>query len=438
MDLLKNNKADIPEIELLKMVLNNISASILVVKKTRKIIYANPAAERLFERRQLIGSTFNYPISTERIQELVLTLPNDRKKIVRMNAEKGFLGNEEVFVITLVDVTGERMELKQLTKVKERLDLALEGTEAGIWDFDLKENEIFVDERLAVLFGWDSAGTLNGNAIGKFFAFVHPEDAKRIKEMLENHLKGLSDKYEVEARLHTKSGEWKWAFISGKVVEWDENSKPIRMVGTVRDITENKKVHFELQETLRGAIRVLGKIVEKKDPYTAGHQHRVSILASEIAKELNLPEDKVTAVAMAGLVHDIGKISIPSEILVKPGSLTPVEWQMIKSRPEAGYEILKEIKFPWPIADIVFQHHERMDGSGYPLGLKNDKILLEARIIAVADVVEAMSSHRPYRPALGIDNALEEINKNAGKLYDPDVVQACLKIFKEGFDFNRK
>ncbi len=368
----------------------------------------------------------------------MLTLPNDRKKIVRMNAEKGFLGNEEVFVITLVDVTGERMELKQLTKVKERLDLALEGTEAGIWDFDLKENEIFVDERLSVLFGWDSAGTLNGNAIGKFFAFVHPEDAKRIKEMLENHLKGLSDKYEVEARLHTKSGEWKWAFISGKVVEWDENSKPIRMVGTVRDITENKKVHFELQETLRGAIRVLGKIVEKKDPYTAGHQHRVSILASEIAKELNLPEDKVTAVAMAGLVHDIGKISIPSEILVKPGSLTPVEWQMIKSRPEAGYEILKEIKFPWPIADIVFQHHERMDGSGYPLGLKNDKILLEARIIAVADVVEAMSSHRPYRPALGIDNALEEINKNAGKLYDPDVVQACLKIFKEGFDFNRK
>jgi len=182
--LLKNNKADIPEIELLKMVLNNISASILVVKKTRKIIYTNPAAERLFERRQLIGSTFNYPISTERIQELVLTLPNDRKKIVRMNAEKGFLGNEEVFVITLVDVTGERMELKQLTKVKERLDLALEGTEAGIWDFDLKENEIFVDERLAVLFGWDSAGTLNGNAIGKFFAFVHPEDAKRIKEML--------------------------------------------------------------------------------------------------------------------------------------------------------------------------------------------------------------------------------------------------------------
>ncbi|ACR79836.1 HD domain-containing phosphohydrolase [Kosmotoga olearia] len=410
----------------------------ILPKKTRKIIYANPAAERLFEGRKLIDSTFDYAISNERIQEFVLNLPNNRKKIVQMNAEKVFLGNEEAFVITLVNVTKEKMELKQLTKIKERLDLALEGTEAGIWDLDLKTNEVFLDERFAVLFGWDNAGTISGSAIGKFFAIVHPEDVRRTKEMLENHLKGLSDKYEVEARLYTKSGEWKWAFISGKVVEWDENGKPVRMVGTVRDITENKKVHFELQETLRGAIRVLGKIVEKKDPYTAGHQHRVSILANKIAKELNLPEDRVTAVAMAGLVHDIGKISIPSEILVKPGSLTPIEWQIIKSHPEAGYEILKEIKFPWPIADIVLQHHERMDGSGYPKGLKNGEILLEARILAVADVVEAMSSHRPYRPALGIDNALEEIDKNAGKLYDPDVVQACLKIFKEGFSFNRK
>lgn len=434
--MFESKEKGIPEIELFKTILNNTNASILVVKRTHRIIYANPAAERLFDKFKLIDSTFDYPISTTRTQELGIELPNERKKIVQMSAKKVILDNEEVFVITLIDVTEGRRELKKLAKIKERLDLALEGAEAGIWDLNLKKNEVFLDERLAIIFGWNGGGAINSDALKRFFSVVHPEDIERTKKALEDHLKGLSDKYEVETRLRTGLGEWKWSFISGKIVEWDKNANPVRMVGTVRDITENKKVHLELQETLQGTIRVLGKVVEKKDPYTAGHQHRVSVLAGEIARELNLPEDRVTAVVMAGLVHDIGKISIPSEILVKPGALTLLEWEIIKSHPEEGYEILKEIKFPWPIADIVLQHHERMDGSGYPKGLKNGEILLEARILAVADVVEAMSSHRPYRPALGIDKALEEISKKAGKLYDQDVVQACMQIFRKGFDLD--
>ena len=205
-----------------------------------------------------------------------------------------------------------------------------------------------------------------------------------------------------------------------------------------RDITERKRAEEKLKEsyqklgkTTDDIISTLAKIVETRDPYTAGHQQRVSLLASAIAKEIGLPEDKVKGVKIASLIHDIGKINIPSEILSKPGKLTEEEFNLIKGHPKVGYDILKLIDFPWPIAEIVLQHHENIKGSGYPGGLKDDEIFLEAKIICVADVVEAMSSHRPYRPALGIDKALEEISQNKGILYDPEVVDICLKLFKE-------
>ena len=171
--------------------------------------------------------------------------------------------------------------------------------------------------------------------------------------------------------------------------------------------------------------------MESRDPYTAGHQERVAELAVAIAKEMGLPERRIMGLRMAGFLHDLGKIAIPVEILKKPIPLNKLEFDLIKTHPEVAYEVLKEIDFPWPIAEIVYQHHERIDGSGYPRGLKDDEILLEARILAVADVVEAMSSHRPYRPAYTIEEALEEIVRNKGKLYDPEVVDACVKLFKE-------
>jgi putative nucleotidyltransferase with HDIG domain len=205
-----------------------------------------------------------------------------------------------------------------------------------------------------------------------------------------------------------------------------------------RDITERKwaeeklkQSYRKLKKTIDNTINIIAKIVETRDPYTAGHQQRVSLLATAIAKEIGIPEDKVEGIKVASLIHDIGKINIPAEILSKPGKLTEEEFNLIKSHPKIGCDILKLIDFSWPVAEIILQHHENINGSGYPRGLKDDEILFEAKIICVADVVEAMSSHRPYRPALGIDKALEEISKNRGILYDPEAVDVCIKLFRE-------
>lgn len=214
----------------------------------------------------------------------------------------------------------------------------------------------------------------------------------------------------------------------------------------VRDVTERKEAEEEaqdalrkLREALRGIIQVIALTVETKDPYTAGHQRRVADLAHAIAREMGLSNDQVNGIAAAGFIHDIGKISVPSEILAKPGRISETELALVKNHPQIGYDILKTIEFPWPIAQTVLQHHERMNGSGYPSGLSGDGILLEARILAVADVVEAMASHRPYRAALGVSEALEEILGNKGTLYDPDVVDACVRLLTEkDFDFDQE
>jgi putative nucleotidyltransferase with HDIG domain len=188
----------------------------------------------------------------------------------------------------------------------------------------------------------------------------------------------------------------------------------------------------KLLQTLEGIIKVLTQTVESRDLYTAGHQMRVAEFACALAQELGCPVDQIKGILMAGTIHDLGKISVPAEILSKPTRLNDIELKLIKTHPQVGYDILKDIEFPWPVAEIIYQHHERMDGTGYPRGLKGEEILIEARILAVADVVEAMASHRPYRSALGIDAALEEISKNKGKLYDPVVADACLEVFRKG------
>jgi putative two-component system response regulator len=199
----------------------------------------------------------------------------------------------------------------------------------------------------------------------------------------------------------------------------------------------------ELQTALRKwgkatqtIVEAIALAVDARDPYTAGHQRNVARIACAIAEKLDFPMERVDGVRMAGLIHDLGKISIPQEILTKPTKLSDTEFSMIKEHPKSAYQILKDIEFQWPIAEMILQHHERMDGSGYPMGLSGDDILLEARILAVADVVEAMASHRPYRPALGLEKALDEILKNRGKFYDARSVDACLSLFKEdGFNF---
>jgi PAS domain S-box-containing protein len=201
-----------------------------------------------------------------------------------------------------------------------------------------------------------------------------------------------------------------------------------------RDRSAYEHVHHAeiLQKSLEQSIRAIADTVDARDPYTAGHQRRVGELAVAIAREMGLPEQKIHGIHLAATVHDLGKIHIPAEILTKPGKLSDIEFMLIKTHAQAGYDILKDVEFPWPIADIVRQHHERLDGSGYPQGLKDGQILLGSRIMAVADVVETMSSHRPYRASLGIDLALKEIERGRGSAYDPAVADACLKLFREG------
>jgi PAS domain S-box-containing protein len=218
----------------------------------------------------------------------------------------------------------------------------------------------------------------------------------------------------------------------------DEDRKPVGIISVSRDITERKLAEVKLQQTLErlkravgATIRVMVAAIEARDPYTAGHQIRSADLARAIATEMGLPQDKIEGIRIAGSIHDIGKLSVPAEILAKPSKLTDLEFSLIKEHSQIGYEILKDVESPWPLAQIVHQHHERMNGTGYPRKLKEDEILIEARILSVADVVEAMASHRPYRPTLGIEAALEEIAKNKGILYDAAVSAACLRLFRE-------
>mgnify|MGYP001390437038 CR=1 FL=1 len=207
-------------------------------------------------------------------------------------------------------------------------------------------------------------------------------------------------------------------------------------IESVRDITGHIKLeedlvrsHSKLETIFTGTVKALAVMTEKRDQYTAGHQQRVASLAVAIAREMGLPDKTIEDINIAATLHDIGKLYVPLDILSQTGKLTDIEYMFIKTHPAAGFDILKSIPFDAPIAEIIMQHHERMDGSGYPRGLSGDEILIEARIIAVADVVEAMVSHRPYRPAMGIGQALEEIGANAGKLYDATVVEACVGLF---------
>ena len=242
----------------------------------------------------------------------------------------------------------------------------------------------------------------------------------------------LSIKWQAEKKLLTLHADLE-NLVEKRTAELVKSNNLLKI-----EIENRKHVQKKLQqsfETIKKAmhstIQAISMTVEKRDPYTSGHQQRVADLAKAIARELELPQDQIESIYMAAAIHDIGKIALPAEILVKPIQLSDIEISLIQAHAQAGYDILKGIEFPWPIADIVLQHHERMDGSGYPHGLAGDKILFEARIIGVADVVETMASHRPYRPSVGMDKALEEINGNSGTLYDSRAVEACLKLFND-------
>jgi PAS domain S-box-containing protein len=277
------------------------------------------------------------------------------------------------------------------------------------------------------------------------------------KDVYETGPKELADKYaEMDQELFERPGsqmyEWQVQAADGSKKEvifhkasfLDADGKVGGLIGVILDITERKRAeenlaasYEKLNRTLSGTVLALSATVETRDPYTAGHQRRVALLVDAISLETGFSQEQCAGMQVLGLLHDIGKIVVPAEILSKPGKLSEIEFNLIKAHVQAGYDILKDIELPWPIAQAVLQHHERMDGSGYPQGLTAPDIVLEARILAVADVVKAMASHRPYRAALGIDQALEEISHNRGILYDPEVVDVCVKLFNgKSFQFD--
>ncbi|MFO0753787.1 MAG: HD domain-containing phosphohydrolase [Thermodesulfovibrionales bacterium] len=290
-----------------------------------------------------------------------------------------------------------------------------------------------VDEDLNILYlNKAMARKVGSDAVGKKCYLVYRDDSSQCPRCpMRNHLKMVgSNVVETERVLGGRCFK-----ITHRSIRFQDRRAILEIFEDITEIKEAEKClkqSFErLQRTLEGTVSALAATVETRDPYTAGHQQRVALLAGAVAKEAGLSPHRVSGVRVAGTLHDLGKIYVPAEILSKPGRLTDVEFNLIRTHPKVGYEILKKIEFEWPVAEVVMQHHERMDGTGYPRGLAGDQILVEARIIAVADVVETIHSHRPYRPAVGIDKALEEIERHRGALYDPDAVDACLRLFRE-------
>jgi len=421
-------------------------------------IDGNIAAERImgYKREELIGKSF---------LELKLLSLADISKAVKLLAKNliGLPTGPDEFVLNRKDnskviveiftypvkikgktlVLGIARDITERKKAEEILQKSQQefasifdnSPEASVYLND-KNTVLDINSSFSELFGY-KLKEIKGKDINS--GIIHPPDKiEEVKRLTKKSIKGYIN-YETirkkkDGTLFPTSISASSVLISGQI-----KGKII----LYQDITQRKQAeqqvkqgYEKLQRTMEATIYTISKIIETRDPYTAGHQNTVSQLAVAIAQEMKLPEDKIEGIRIAALVHDIGKINIPAEILSNPSKLNEMEFSLIKNHPKVGYDILRKIDFPWPVARIVLQHHERLDGSGYPQGLKVEKILLEAKIMGVADVVEAMSSHRPYRPSLGIDKALEEISKNKGILYDLEVVNACLKLFKEkGFKF---
>ena len=363
---------------------------------------------------------------------LMFTLP---KELIRSTLRIITLPVMIAYPLTTVFVGKILSEANINFQIKERQANILEGTDAGTWEWNVQTGETIFNERWAEFIGY-TLKELAPISIKTWMKYTHPDDLKISRQLLERHFSGELPYYKCECRMKNKDGNWIWVLDRGKVISRTKEGKPLWMYGTHQDITDLKQAEERLKKTMDETIDTMSRIIEAKDPYTSGHQHRVCQLAVPLARELSLSPDKIEGIRIASLIHDIGKIGLPTEILSKPTKLTDIEFSLIKEHPKMGYDILKSIDFYHPVAQIILQHHERLDGSGYPNNLKGDEIILEAKIIGIADVVEAISSNRPYRPALGIDVALEEISKNKGILYDPEVVDICLKLFREkGFEF---
>jgi PAS domain S-box-containing protein len=351
-----------------------------------------------------------------------------------ISLHKDSSGNPIGFRGVVRDISEQKQVEEKLLQSEEKYRSIVENAQEGIYQSTPEGRYLTLNHAFAKMLGYESPEELMATITDiAHQLYVNTEDRKKLLQLVEEQ--GYVRGYKTE--FYRKDGNKIWVSINMHAVR-DDQGHLLYYQGIDEDITLEKKIDVERQENIERLRKSLGATInamaatgETRDPYTAGHQRRVADLARAIATEMNLTGDQIDGIRMASMIHDVGKISIPSEILTKPTQLTDLEFNLIKTHSQSGYNILKDIDFPWPIARIVLEHHERINGSGYPNGLKGEQILLESRILAIADVVEAISSHRPYRPAHGIEVALDEITKNKGSLYDPALVDACLRLFRE-------
>ena len=337
------------------------------------------------------------------------------------------------------DITDRKRSDEALRRSEALLKEAQEVAHIGHWEIDYASGQLMWSEEVYRIFGRSPKSFSPTREA--FLETVHPEDREAVRRAFEESLEGRKP-YQTTHRIVRPDGNVRIVQERSRIYS-DGHGRPVRSLGTVQDITELWRAEQALQDslgklrkTLNASIQAMIAMIEVRDPYTAGHQKRVAVLAAAIAAEMGFPSEKIEGLRIAASIHDLGKISVPAEILCKTVTLTEYELMLIRIHPQIGFEILKGIEFPWPVDHIVQQHHERLDGSGYPNKLRGEALIPEARILMVADVVEAMTAHRPYRPAHSLEQALQEIAGNAGVKFDSEVVAACLRLFKEkGFSF---
>ncbi|MBS3742180.1 MAG: PAS domain S-box protein [Candidatus Cloacimonetes bacterium] len=389
-----------------------------VIGKQITELYANPDDRKEFLKAlEEKGNLTDYEIMLENRDRTLI--PCSISAQIRYNEK----GKPEKIISTIRDMTERKKAEEKLRKSEARFRSYIENSPEGVFITDEKGKYVAVNKAATTITGYSKEDLLQMN----FIDLIPPEYKGKAKKAHQSLIK--EGEMTLEIPFIKKDGSRHHWFVSA--VDISENM----FLGFVHDITTLKKTEENLKLAFESTIEVIADILEVRDAYTAGHQRRVSQLAVEIAKEMGIEGSKRKGIEVASNIHDLGKIIVPAQILSKPTQLTDLEFSYIMQHPVVGHQLLKNVNFPWPIADIVHQHHERLDGSGYPQGLKGEDIMLEAQILAVADVVEAMSSQRPYRPALGIKAALEEVEKHKGKKYNPEVVDACVKVINSDFEF---
>jgi len=455
-----------------QMLANNVKDAIWLMDMELKFLWFSPSSEKLrgFTAEEMKAMPLDKHLTPESFQramdqfEKIMeherqgNLSPDRSYIAELEyfrrdgstfwAETNmkFLRNEKGEATSMLfegwDITERKQAAEKLVSLHQQNELILGTVTEGIIELDLQGNHVYVNPAAAKMLGYEVEELLRRPSHSTWH-HTRPNGSPYPQEecaIYAAYRDGLLHHVDTEMFWRKDGASFPVEYASTPIYE---HGRLVGAVVTFMDITERRlsnekllKSYESLKKTLDDAINTMAKIVETRDPYTSGHQHKVADLAIAIAREMKLEDTRIDQIRMAAVIHDIGKLYIPSDILSKPGRLSEIEFSLIKTHAQSGYDIVKGMDFPCNVAKTILQHHERLDGSGYPNQLKGEDTLLEAKILAVADVIEAMAAHRPYRPALGIDKALEEISKNKGRLYDPDVVDTSLKLFSSGkFEF---